>query len=70
MAAPLNTLTRKGINFEWTNKCEEASNALKRKFTLYPVLTMPDPEKPFQIEADASKYATGAVLTQLDNNGD
>ena len=31
---------------------------------------MPDHTKPFQIECDASKYATGAVLTQLDSNGD
>jgi hypothetical protein len=26
--------------------------------------------KPFQIESDASKVATGVVLTQLDSNGD
>ena len=31
---------------------------------------MPDQTRPFQIEADASKYATGAVLTQTDVNGD
>ena len=31
---------------------------------------MPDKTKLFQIESDASKYATGAVLTQLDSNGD
>ena len=31
---------------------------------------MPDQSRPFQIEADASKVATGAVLTQLDSNGD
>jgi RNase H-like domain found in reverse transcriptase len=30
---------------------------------------MPDQLKPFQIESDASKVATGAVLTQLDSNG-
>ena len=30
---------------------------------------MPDQTKPFQIEADTSKVATGAVLTQLDTNG-
>ena len=31
---------------------------------------MPDQTKPFQIETDTSKYATGVVLTQLDSNGD
>ena len=31
---------------------------------------MPDQTKSFQIETDALKYATGAVLTQLDSNGD
>ena len=31
---------------------------------------MPDLNKPFQIEADASKYASGGVLTQADSNGD
>ena len=35
----------------------------------YPVLLMPDLTRPFQIEADASKYASGAVLTQLDETG-
>ena len=42
---------------------------LKRKFTKEPVLMMPDYSKPFQIKSDASKVVTGAVLTQLDSNG-
>ena len=43
---------------------------MKQKFTEEPVLGMPDHNKPFQIECDASKYTSGAVLTQLDTNGD
>ena len=31
---------------------------------------MPDHSKPFQIEVNASKYATGAILTQTNSNGD
>jgi len=31
---------------------------------------MPDHSKPFQIESDTSKYATGVVLSQLDSNSD
>jgi RNase H-like domain found in reverse transcriptase len=34
------------------------------------MLMMPDHSKPFQIESDASKYASGAVITQTDINGD
>jgi RNase H-like domain found in reverse transcriptase len=34
------------------------------------MLMMLDHSKPFQIESDASKYASGAVLTQMDINGD
>jgi hypothetical protein len=31
---------------------------------------MPDPEKPFTIESNALKFASGAVLRQQDINGD
>jgi RNase H-like domain found in reverse transcriptase/Integrase zinc binding domain len=43
---------------------------MKKWFTEEPVLLMPDQSKPFQIESDASKVATGGVLTQSDSNGD
>jgi RNase H-like domain found in reverse transcriptase len=43
---------------------------MKKRFTEELVLLMPNQPKPFQIESDASKVATGAVLTQLDSNGD
>ena len=31
---------------------------------------LPKQTKPFQIECDTSKYVSGAILTQLDSNGD
>src|SRR5277367_4052640 len=43
---------------------------MKKKFQESPVLQMPDPTKPFVLETDASKYASGAVLRQQDTNGD
>jgi hypothetical protein len=52
------------------DECQDAFDTLKKKFTEEPVLMMPDRSKPFQIESDVSKVATGAVLTQLDSNGD
>ena len=69
VAKPLNDLTKKDQKFEWTDIQRKAFDELKRRFTEEPVLIMPDQTKPFQIEADASKYTSGAVLTQLDSNG-
>ena len=69
MAKPLNDLLKKDQKFEWTEECQRAFDDLKKRFTEESVLTMPDQTRPFQIETDASKYATGAVLTQLDSNG-
>ena len=43
---------------------------LKKKFEETPVLLMPNPVKPFVIESNTSKFATGAVLQQQDDNGD
>ena len=70
MAKPLNDLLKKDQKFEWTKAQQDAFNELKKQFTEEPVLMMPDHTKPFQIKTDASKYAMGAVLTQLDENGD
>ncbi|KAJ3524273.1 hypothetical protein NMY22_g11070 [Coprinellus aureogranulatus] len=69
LARPLHNLLKKDTPFTWTKECNQAFPMLKEKFTSYPVLRMPDSTKPFQIEADASKYASGAVLTQLDDKG-
>ena len=70
MAAPLNALLKKDTIFQWTGETQQSFDALKQKLTSSPVLMMPDQTRPFQIECDASKYASGAVLTQQDNNGD
>ena len=70
LAKLLNDLLKKDQTFEWTDNCQKAFEELKKQFTEEPVLMMPDQSRPFQIKTDASKYATGAVLTQLDSNGD
>jgi RNase H-like domain found in reverse transcriptase len=67
---PLNNLLQKDTKFDWNDQCQEAFETLKGRFLQEPVLMMLDHSKPFQIESDASKYASGAVLTQTDINGD
>ena len=51
------------------HRMSNSFDILKQRFTEEPILMMPDHLKPFQIESDASKVATGTVLTQLDSNG-
>jgi hypothetical protein len=70
LARPLNELTQKERKFEWKDSQEQAFLAMKEAFLRAPVLIMPDPMKPFTVEADASKWAMGAVLKQRDTNGD
>ena len=70
LAAPLNALLKKDTIFQWTEETQQSFDTLKRKLTSSPVLMMPDQSRPFQIKCDASKYTSGAVLTQQDNNGD
>ena len=43
---------------------------MKVAFASQPVLLMPNYSKPFEIESDASLYATRAVLLQQDTNGE
>ena len=67
---PLTALTRKDIQFKWTKECDKAFEELKERFLEEPILKMPDPDKQFIVETDASKWATGAVLKQIGDDGE
>ena len=64
LAQPLNALTRKDVTFEWTPICQESFELLKTSLMTEPILTYPDPNLPYVLITDASKYAWACVLTQ------
>ncbi|ESK90661.1 pro-pol protein [Moniliophthora roreri MCA 2997] len=70
LTRPLNDLLQKNRKFKWTKQCQIAFDLLKAKFLSEPILIMPDVDRPFVIEADASKWATGAVLRQKGTDGE
>ena len=56
--------------WQWTESQNTAFSTLKSLFLSKPVLQLSDPSCPFAVSADASKYASGAILLQTDTNGD
>ena len=65
VAAPLTTLLKREA-FSWTSAAEEAFLALKRALTSAPLLQLPDFDKLFIVDCDASGAGFGAVLHQGD----
>jgi hypothetical protein len=69
ITAPLTDLTKgEGKSITWTPQCQEAFDTLKYALTHAPVLAYPIYAEPFILTTDASKYATGAILSQIRNN--
>jgi len=58
----MNMLTRKDVKWVWGESQQKAFDKLKGVFTIKPVLAVPDLDKEFRVEADASNYATEGVL--------
>ena len=65
VAHPLHKLLEKGQSFEWTTAVDQAFQQLKQRLMQAPVLGYPLPETYFVLDTDASSYATGAVLSQI-----
>ena len=71
IAKPLNQLTMQDAQWSWGSSGPEqaAFDKLKHLITSTLILVLPDQSKHFQLETDASAYATGAVLSQLCDDG-
>ena len=64
-AAPLTGMLKKGVAWEWTTQRDEAFRDLRSALTCAPVLTFPRAECTFILDTDASDFAIGGVLSQL-----
>jgi hypothetical protein len=67
IARPLHEQTKKHIEFNWDDKCQEAFDTLKERMCSTPLLLQyPDFNKPFTVITDASGQGLGAILQQDD----
>ncbi|KAI5168626.1 hypothetical protein NEIRO02_2596 [Nematocida sp. AWRm79] len=64
LKAPLNELTRKGVPFVWKEEYQEAFMKIKSAVAKAIAVTIPDPNKKFTLETDASGTGMGAQLKQ------
>ena len=72
IAAPLSDLIQKNCpnRVEWTPLCAKAFEELKKQLCSDPVLKSPDFSKDFILQTDASNRGVGAVLSQIDDDGE
>jgi len=66
ISRPIFATLKKGKAFKWTKEAEQALDELIRQIANDPQISHPNPDKPFEMEIDASNYTTGAVLFQRD----
>ena len=69
IAKPLHKLTEKTAKFEWSADCQAAFEEVRQRLVTAPILAFPDLSKPFILDTDASDTGTGAVLSQVDDEG-
>lgn len=67
---PLHKLLRKDQKFNWTEQCEDAFRKMKDYICSKPILAIYDPQAPIFIYTDASSIGIGAVLKQIQLNGE
>jgi len=63
-AKPLQTLIKKGVKFSWSEECERSFQFLKNSLSDTSEVFIPDLNKPFIIQCDASDVTIGSVLIQ------
>jgi len=64
IAAALTALTSSKSSFGWSHSADTAFQTLRDRFSSAPILQVPDAERQFVVEVDASDMGIGAVLSQ------
>lgn len=66
---PLHNLLRKNFEFEWSKKCHENFEKMKKYLCSKTILAIFDPHSPIYVYTDAFLQGVGAVLKQSLTDG-
>ena len=61
--------TKKDVEWCWTSTEQDAFQSVKESLLHSPILAVPDPDRPFNVVCDASDFAIGSALFQIDSDG-
>ena len=70
LVKPLRELIKTSTNFVWSDECESAWITLKSSLTDSSTMSYFDPNQKTELLVDASPVGLGAILTQIDADGD
>ena len=68
IVGPITRLLRKNQPWDWNQDAQTAFENLKKAFTSAPILRYYNPEFKCVLETDASDYAIGAILSQINED--
>uniref|UniRef100_H3H3W5 Integrase catalytic domain-containing protein n=2 Tax=Phytophthora ramorum TaxID=164328 RepID=H3H3W5_PHYRM len=69
MARPLTNLLKKEVEWLWDDEAQQAFEAIKSSLQSAPILALPDDDRSFSVVCDASDFAIGCALLQVDAEG-
>ena len=64
----MNALLSKEKKWDWTDLCDVAFKTLKNKLVSAPILSCPDPNRPFILTCDALDTSVGYVIGQFNDD--
>ncbi|KAG8819677.1 hypothetical protein FRC17_010364 [Serendipita sp. 399] len=70
ITVPLTRLTRKDARWDWSQKCQDSFDSLKRAFTTAPILVHWKPGAQLIVETDASDYAVAGIISMVADDGE
>ena len=62
----MTNLTKKDVPYEFEDSCKRAMQNLQQEISRNVILAYPEQSKKFYLETDASDFAIGAALHQMD----
>jgi hypothetical protein len=69
LTVPLSRLLKKDMKWTWDAGCQRSFEGIKQSLIESPILAIADPDKPFYVVCDASDFAIGSAVMQLDDDG-